>query len=70
MPWQLPRVIKESDGGFSAEGTFRDDEGAQHYRSVNGLRTEAAARQWVYAQQEADDAATRAAVRTPGREGI
>ena len=53
MPWQYS-MTRAADGSFGAEGVLRDD-GVEQFRSVSGLATEAAARQWVYEQQQARD---------------
>jgi hypothetical protein len=50
------RIIRDGQRGFSVEGFFRKD-GSQGFRSAHGFPTEAAARQWVYDQQTAEDAA-------------
>ena len=52
MPWEY-RVLKDPDGSFGAEGFFRDD-GVRQFRSIIGLPTESAAREWVYDQQVRD----------------
>ena len=48
------RIIRDGPQGFSVEGFFRKD-GAQGFRSAHGFPSEAAARQWVYDQQAAED---------------
>ena len=50
------RIIRDGPLGFSVEGFFRKD-GSQGFRSAHGFPTEAAARQWVYDQQAAEDTA-------------
>jgi hypothetical protein len=48
------RIIRDGPLGFSVEGFFRRD-GSQGFRSAHGFPSEAAARQWVYDQQAAED---------------
>ena len=50
------RIIRNGPQDFSVEGFFRKD-GAQVFRSAHGFTSEAAARQWVYDQQTAEDTA-------------
>ncbi len=50
------RIIRDGPLGFSVEGFFRKD-GSQGFRSAHGFPSEAAARQWVYDQQAAEDTA-------------
>jgi hypothetical protein len=54
MPWQYS-VTKDVDGSFGADGVLHDD-AVRQFRSVSGLATEEAARQWVYEQQARDAA--------------
>jgi hypothetical protein len=52
MPWKYQ--ITKTGGSFGAEGFLQQDGVTRHYRWVSGLPSEAAARQWVYDQQERD----------------
>lgn len=48
------RIIRNGPEGFSVEGFFRKD-GSQRFTAAHGFTSEAAARQWVYDQQAAED---------------
>jgi hypothetical protein len=50
------KVIQASPASYTVEGFFRKGP-SQRFRSVNGSKTAAEARQWVYDQQAKDAAA-------------